>query len=34
MGRCYQYLTEKQLDGEMSDFPPLDVKRCEREAVY
>lgn len=32
MGRCYQYLTEKQLDGEMSDFPPLDVKRCEREA--
>lgn len=32
MGRSYQYLTEKKLDEEMADFPPLDVKRCEREA--
>ena len=31
-GRNYTYLTEKQLNGEMSDFPPLDTKRCEREA--
>lgn len=31
-GRNYTYLTEKQLDGEMADFPPLDTKRCEREA--
>lgn len=31
-GRNYTWLTEKQLDGEMADFPPLDTKRCEREA--
>lgn len=30
--RSYQYLTEKKLDDEMADFPPLDTKRCEREA--
>lgn len=31
-GRCYQLLSEKQLDGAMKDFPPLKVKQCERQA--
>lgn len=31
-GRCYQLLSEKQLDGAMKDFPPLKVKKCEWQA--
>lgn len=28
----YEFLTQKELSKDMTDFPPLDVARCEREA--